>query len=112
MQLSNKIKMKKSKFDWPLNGLYISTDNKKKEQTFGFEFLFKKLLSGSISDYPIGDDYRILYNKKSTSGSNRFLLKYVHDTSIEGPIIFINDEKKKIFFTDIGSQSIPPPLYD
>jgi hypothetical protein len=101
---------KKSKkgipFIWPQNkniihGLYISKDGKKKETKNGTENHFIDLLCGSMSEYPIGEGYRILYNKKSRVGENKFLLVYVHDTSIEGPIIFINDKKKNININEI-----------
>ena len=103
----NKNQYKKlNNFIWPqnkniINGLYFSKDGTKKETTNGTINYFKNLLCGSMSEYHIGEGYRILYNKKLKEGSNRFLLQFVHDTSIEGPIIFINDEKKKIKINDI-----------
>jgi len=91
---------------WPQNkniihGLYISKDGNKKETKNGTENHFADLLGGSKSEYPIGEGYRILYNKQSRVGGNKFLLNYVHDTSIEGPIIFINDKKKNININEI-----------
>ena len=74
---------------------------KKKETINGTLKYFLKLVCGSLSEYPIGENYRILFNKNSKEGANKFLLRYVHDTSIEGNIIFINDGKVNIDINDI-----------
>ena len=87
--------------------LYISSDGKNKKNKNGTVKYFIKLLCESashkenIADYPIEDGYRIIYNKNSEECSNRFLLQFVQDTNIKGPIIFINTTKKNIYIEEI-----------
>ena len=51
---------------------------------------------GKISEYPIGEDYTILYNDKSNEEKNKFLLNFVQYTDICEPIIFISNNSIKI----------------
>ena len=83
-----------------INGLYISTDGKKIETKNGTENDFIELLCGSISEYLIGENYRILYNKNSNECVNKFIFfNFIQNVNINGPIIFINDKKSilKVF---------------
>lgn len=84
-----------------IHGLYISRNGESKVKKNKTIANFIDLLGGSMTEYPIGDGYSILYNRKSNAGCNKFLLRFVHDTSIEGPIIFVNYEKKDIIIDEV-----------
>lgn len=46
-----------------------------------------------MSNEPLNGDFTILYNKNSEEPRNKFVMKYVDNTLIDGPIIIINDKK-------------------
>jgi hypothetical protein len=87
-----------SKFKWhqnKKNGIYVATDGKI-ETKVGTEKFFERLLHGKISEYLIGEGYKILYNDQSKDKKNEFLLSFVNHTDIRGPIIFISNNSISI----------------
>lgn len=100
-QLKKKPQKVVSKFKWPqnknkINGIYITTNGRKIETKDGTENYFEKLLHGKISEYTIGEGYKILYNDQSNDSRNEFLMRFVEYTDICGPIIFINNNNIRI----------------
>ena len=83
-------------------GIYISTDGKvdksnpknKSRYVVGTLDDFSTLLTGDenrkCSQVDLDGDFMLLYDQRSREPRNKFILRYIDNTNIDGPIIIIN----------------------
>lgn len=78
-----------------IRGLLAITDKEYRYIT-GTMKQFNEILTGNknkkcTKEYLEGGDYRILYNTWSREPRNSFIKRYVENTEINGPVIFIKE---------------------
>src|SRR5436305_13822867 len=87
--------------------LYVSTDGKgkiNKEKDFSryvrgtmddYKFLLTKNKNKLSKEY-LFDNFILLYNSKSEDSRNQFILRYVENTEINGPVIILKEDKSDL----------------
>lgn len=85
-------------------GLYASTDGKidgkdtsryVKGTMDDFKFLLTKN-KNKLSETELNKEFTLLYNNKSKQSLNEFVVRYVENTDIRGPVIIIKSDKSDV----------------